>query len=140
MKIRAIVFEDDEEIRTILEEVLAERGYEVIAFSDPGTCPLHVQPSCKCPPDGLCADIIISDLNMPNVRGLDFLEAQRRKGCKIQHVALISGGWTGAEMRRADETGCRVFAKPLEIQQIHEWLDQVEGKIDARRTLVDWPP
>ena len=138
MAIRAVVFDDEPLLRQLLGAVLERRGYEVFIFSNPGMCPLHVTSSCPCPSGTLCADIIISDLQMPNVNGLDFLEALVGKGCRNPHYAVISGQWTEATISRAKQLGCRLFAKPFDIRDITLWLEEVEASITPERKLLDW--
>ena len=137
MKLRACVFEDDSLIRSLLWTILDNRGYEVFAFPDPAQCPLHLLTECQCPLEDSCTDIIISDLNMLRVRGMDFVEAQLEKGCKCRNVALISGAWSSSDLARAESSGCKVFTKPLELDQIDQWLDEIEKKTDSRRTLIE---
>ena len=81
---------------------------------------------------------------MPEVRGLEFVQAQLKKGCKCHHIALISGGWSEAEQLQARQLGCQVFSKPIQIAQIQKWsdaiqkwLDAVEEKLDPERELFD---
>lgn len=72
MKIRALVFEDNDQLRSLISTILEMRGYEVFTFSEPGSCPLYLKDKCPCPLKHTCADIIITDINMPSVTGLDF--------------------------------------------------------------------
>lgn len=138
MRKRAFVFDDDEVIRKIIESILDDRGYEVLAFSDPGLCPLYRTTTCQCTSEQTCGDIIISDVNMPNVNGLRFVEKQKEMGCKVKHVALMSGGWSDSDLQRAQELGCQVFHKPFTVDEIYRWLDDCEKRIDASRMLANW--
>ena len=137
MRLRAFVFEDDDQIRSLLWKLLDRRGYEVFTFPDPGVCPLYISHECQCTLGNACADIILSDVNMPDVRGLDFVEAQLKKGCKCRHIALMSGDWSKADLLRAEGIGCRVFSKPFLIEPISRWLDEVEKATDPQRKLTD---
>lgn len=138
MRLRAMIFDDEAALRRILELVCARRGYEVITFPDPEVCPLHAMPLCPCPSGTLCADIIISDINMPRVNGVDFIEALASKQCAVPRIALMSGGWSDADRMRAARLGCQLFTKPLSIAQFEAWLDTVESIIAPARRLLDW--
>ena len=138
MRLRVFVFEDDELVRSLLWRMLDMRGYEVFTFPDPHLCPLHVSKACQCAPGQACGDVIISDLDMPNVRGLEFVEAQLAKGCKCVNVALMSGNWSESELERTREIGCKVFAKPFQLNEIDRWLDEIEKQTDPNRELFDW--
>ncbi len=138
MKKRVLILDDDDIIRSMLWGVFDRRGYEVFTYSDPSYCPLYLAPGCKCTREEACADIIVSDLDMPNVKGLDFVESQLQKGCRCQAIALISGSWSDEDLRRAQRINCKVFAKPFHVEQIAQWLEEVEKGISADRKLSDW--
>ncbi len=140
MRLRAYVFDDDENIRTLLSTILTNRGYEVEVFADPRLCPLALEENCACPHGSACCDIIISDLHMPRTSGLDFLEIRKRKGCKVENMAMISGGWTKDLQQRAAELGCKTFDKPFLISALNEWLAECERRVDPNRGLADLSP
>jgi len=136
--IRALVFEDNRELRRLLSEILRLRGYEVIGFPHPGACPLFALESCMCQPSYACTDIIISDVDMPYSDGLSFMNHLHDKGCGCRHIALMFGDWEKQDMDRAREMGHKVFHKPFEISELNDWLSEVESKIDPARELVEW--
>jgi DNA-binding response OmpR family regulator len=138
MRPRALIFDDDPLIRQLLWAVCDRRGYEVVTFPDPGLCPLHTRERCLCDSEASCTDIIISDLDMPCVKGLDFVEALLVKGCHCRHIALMSGAWSDHDIARARELGCKLFTKPFHISEIMEWLAQVERTLAPNRKLQDW--
>ena len=139
MKIRAFVFEDDESILALISSILIERGYEVLSFPEPLFCPVYLNSECQCPMEYMCGDIFIIDINMPNVTGLEFIEKLIRNGCKAitQNKAVISDAWTDAELKHAKILDCHIFFKPLTNDEIIEWLDKCEKRIDPNRKLVD---
>ncbi len=138
MRPRALIFDDDPLIRQMLWLVFDRRGYEVFSFPDPGLCPQHLRCRCACASDTACADIIISDLDMPRVKGLDFVEEPRGKGCHCRNIALMSAAWSAHDAVRARGLGCKLFTKPFPPSDILEWLAQVEGALDPGRKLQDW--
>lgn len=138
VRIRAFVFEDDEVIRSVLRRLLQRRGYEVLASSEPGSCPLYLTDACPCPLNHVCGDIILSDIDMPGMTGLEFVQNQIKNGCKVKNIALMSGSWVYPDPQRAHELGCKIFCKPVAISEINKWLDDCEKKIDPNRILDDW--
>jgi CheY-like chemotaxis protein len=123
---KALVFDDEPGVLALLSELLRRRGYEVACFSDPAFCPLTEQETCPHPVGQPCADIIITDLRMLKINGLDFAEHQRKKHCKCQHFALISGFWTDTDLNRAKKLGVKILKKPFYPKDIYAWLDEVE--------------
>jgi CheY-like chemotaxis protein len=138
MKYRALLCEDNEFVREVIKFVLDERNYEVFLFEDAADCPLHSTTECFCNTENLCADIIISDVSMPKVSGLEFVEKLKEIGCKIKHIALVSGYWTEQDISRANEIGSTVFHKPLHPEVLSEWLDECEKNIDPQRILSNF--
>lgn len=112
-------------------------GFEVMTFADPGMCPLHIERECGCGSETACSDVIISDLDMPNVKGLDFVESLVGKGCHCRHIALMSGGWTDKDRARASRIGCKVFEKPFSVDELVEWAKELAKGIPSDRHLND---
>ncbi len=76
---------------------------------------------------------------MPNMTGLEFIENQRKKGCKVPCMAIMSGSWTDAELEQAESLDCNLFRKPFGIDVINRYLDECEIRIVPDRTLSDFP-
>jgi CheY-like chemotaxis protein len=137
-RIRVLVFEDDEAVRTVLWHLLNHKGYEVFTFPDPNLCPLHTHHSCECRLRRACADIIISDINMLETNGLEFIADQQQKGCRVRHFALLSGDWTHENRLRAAQLNCQIFDKPFSNDAFYQWLKECEAQINLDDTLSDW--
>jgi DNA-binding NtrC family response regulator len=138
MRMRVLIFDDDDSIRSMLWHIFDDRGYEIFSFPHPALCPLHLVGACSCPTAQACGDIIISDVNMPNVNGLEFIETQIQKGCKVKNLALMSGAWTVSELQYAQKLGCQTFHKPFTLDEINAWIDDCEGKVTPNRVLSNW--
>ena len=137
MKPRILIFEDNEILRSTLEYILNGLGYEVFTFSDPIECPVFDSIQHKCHEDHACADIVISDINMPTKTGLELIKEQQQKGCQIKYRALMSGNWTDSDLKHAQELGCHIFHKPFDVRKMLEWLDDCVKKINSERKLSD---
>ena len=135
---RAVIFDDNSVIRRVLESFLGHLGYEVFTFPDPRLCPLHVLGKCPCPAFTTCADVIISDLNMADENGIEFLEQLIQKGCLRPQLALMSGDFSDEDLSRASRLGCALFKKPLDMVEFGKWLEEVERSIPSKRTLYNW--
>ena len=138
MRRRAVIFDDNDLIRFSLWHLFDQRGYEVFTFPEPCLCPLHVVQECPCPGDSSCADLIISDVNMLERSGIDFIERLMEKGCRQRHFALMSGAFTDPDRARAARLGCAVFEKPVDMEALTAWVESVEKSIPAERILFDW--
>ena len=78
--------DDDETIRTLGTAILNTQGYEVLSASD-GFGGLSALKSAL-------PDIIISDLQMPNMNGFEFLSVVRKRFPQIP-VIVMSGEFVG---------------------------------------------
>jgi len=135
MKPRVLIFENNDILRSTLKQILDQRGYEVITFPDPAMCPVYDSVNHNCPLDHVCADIIISDVNMPTKSGLELIKDRKLNGCKIKYRALMSGDWTDSDLQNAQELGCRVFHKPFIFEEMLLWLDDCTERINSERKL-----
>lgn len=137
MRPRILIFEDNDILRSTLKYILNEQGYEVFAFSQPRMCQLHDSANHNCPVDHACADIIISDVNMPTKTGLELIKEREQKGCIVKYRALMSADWTDADLKYAQELGCHIFHKPFDIKEMLKWLNESVAKINPERKLSD---
>jgi len=130
MKIRAIVLEDNDSLRTLTCDILKNRGYEVYAFSEPFLSPVYRDSERPYTEEHTCPTIIITDIYMPNMTGFEFIEHLKSKGCKIQNIAIMSGRWTNKNIKHAKRLGCHMFKKPFKIDEVEKWLDECEKELD----------
>ena len=136
MKYRTILCEDNESVREIVNFILQERGHEVFSYKDAGDCPLSTYAGCKCNHKSACSDLIISDVSMPKVNGLEFVKNIKENGCGIKNIALVSGYWTEKDIAEAKSLGCAVFHKPVAPEELFKWIDSCEKNIDPQRVLL----
>ena len=115
MNYRALIFDDMKEIRKMLWKLFDNRGYEVFTFPHPALCPLSEQEVCPCSSEETCADVILSDGNMPIKKGIIFLEEQIRKGCRCKHFGLMSGEFSEEDVSKAKLLGIKLFKKPFKL-------------------------
>ncbi len=134
---KVFILDDDELIRTTLTYFLKQEGYQVESFSQPDRCPVYFSTNCICQANSHCADIIITDINMPGQGGIDFIENQIRKGCKVTHIAVMSGDWASQEMKKAKNLGCKTFSKPFSILAMKEWLDSLKFESSSSEMQID---
>jgi len=82
-----LVVDDDQSIRTTVAMMLADEGYEVSTAEDGFDALLQLK--AKVP------DLIVSDLNMPQMSGFEFLSVIRRRFPQVLVVAM-SGAYESA--------------------------------------------
>ena len=120
-----LVVDDDTDLRETLADLLAERGYNIIA-AEHGLAALQVVRQRDVRPD-----VILLDIMMPVMDGPTFA-VERRKEPRLATVPVIA--WTAH--RSCEEAGQLVGAvvclpKPLKLAKLLAVIESVTGG-DAR--------
>jgi CheY-like chemotaxis protein len=137
-KPRAIICDDDYQILDLFRSVLEEMGYEVLTAETPVTCAFYRDHADSCPQHHRCADILITDYSMPCMTGLELLEMQHQRGCKLtsKNKALITGSEDSELRKKTAELGCHIFPKPLIIPALIAWLQECEKRFNLSEPLA----
>ena len=122
-KLRVIVFEDNKAVSDLLRKFLQSFGCEVQAFTDPTVCDAIATSACACPKETACADILITDMMMPNMTGLELLKLQRKRGCKAldANKALVTASCSSQLQIDVEELGSKYINKPFRMSELREW-------------------
>lgn len=133
---RAIVCDDDPAILELVASFFEERGYDVIALAEPVPCGADGG-GPRCDGRHLCADVIVTDLQMPGASGIELLESQERAGCPIpaMNKAVLSGGLDHDALAAVRRLGCAWFRKPFSFTQIGAWVRECEFRTDLAQPL-----
>ena len=135
MRLRAFIFDDKPSVRKFISHLLQVRGYEVYEFSEISNCPLFLHDKCVCHENSVCCDIAIADAKGLKISGLEFMEHQIKKGCKIPHFAIVSSYCSELNQEYAEQLKCKIFQKPFTVKEFYCWLDSCEKQIDPERKL-----
>jgi CheY-like chemotaxis protein len=137
-RLRILLLEDNGFIRLALSTLLRKRGWEVFSYAYPGLCPLLASPGCECNAAEVCADALVTDLEMPSMNGLAFVRALLQKGCRIPNLAMITDSLSHELLAEARAVGFAVFEKSAGVAALVDWLGDVEAKLGADRQLAHW--
>jgi CheY-like chemotaxis protein len=138
MTTRILVFGDHEELGNLYSLFLRSKGYEVLHFPSPATCALITRQKCTCPRDHVCADILIADMDMEGMTGLDLIRHQKDRGCLAlpEHKAVLSRSFTNKQEHEASALGCKTLRKPFRLLDMMEWVKKCEMNIPPDRRLT----
>ena len=106
---RILVIDDNAAIRELLRFLLEEEGYEVIEAADGAE---GLQRYQAAP-----ADLVITDLQMPGMDGLELLQALRRM---VPTPVLMAISGDQEALTQAKRFTPHTFAKPLPLEQVLE--------------------
>lgn len=113
---RILVVDDDPGIRGVLERFLSERNYRVATAVDGGEA---METLRNDPPD-----VVLLDLQMPKLSGLDVLRRIQTEGIEVATIAL-SGHPAGEEYLGPDslKLGATEFiVKPFDLEDLETRL------------------
>jgi CheY-like chemotaxis protein len=99
---KIFIFEDDGSMRELLTRFIQRQGYKVDAFTSPEK---GIPEVFATPPD-----LIISDINMPGMSGLEMTSAIRNRGLNIP-IVLITGNLSKEAASRAESLSVRYLLK-----------------------------
>lgn len=123
---RVLLVEDDESIREYFEEELTYSGYEVVSAVD-GEDGIHAYFRTK-------PDLIVSDIRMPKVDGLEFLAKVRMTDKSIPFI-LCSGYYPGLsqDLAASGQKPDKILEKPLTVDSL---IESLESLLDKQKTAV----
>ena len=110
--VKVLVADDSKAMRMIVLRTLRQAGVKVTEV-----CEAEDGSDALTKLDGFGADVILSDWNMPNMSGIEFLEALRARGVNIP-FGFVTSETTPAMRERAIEAGAAfMIAKPFTPDQ-----------------------
>ncbi|GJL58484.1 MAG: response regulator [Nitrospirales bacterium] len=129
IKDRILLVDDDQRHRTCLKEFLELRGYMCLEAGN-GVEGLETLQKES-------VSVIITDNNMPQMDGLDFIEQVNHKySQEILSIFLITAQLSHIVRLRAFKNGVnRVFEKPLDFQELCNAVDWVT-KFDIHQSTT----
>ncbi len=132
---KVLILEDDVQVLSLLKLAFQRRGCEVVAYTQPESCPLNA-PMCPCSMHPACPDMILSDLDMPVTTGLEFMDRLTEKKCRCKNFALMTGkSLDREEIQRIEQSGTIFFFKPFELAQVYAWINNVKNKSIATEQI-----
>lgn len=114
---RILVAEDDAEMRRLVVEALRKDGYTVLEAADGGRL-LVTLAHQRVDHDGIdLADLVISDVRMPVVSGIEILEQVRAAHWTTPVILMTAFGDEGTR-DRARSLGALLFDKPFDLDDL----------------------
>jgi DNA-binding NtrC family response regulator len=113
---RILIADPDRETRDLLEAFCAERGAEAVVTTD-GVRALRLASALE-------VDLVVAELRLPGMGGLDLIEALARAGRRVP-VVIVAAFGSVEDAVRAMHAGAKDFvSKPFSREQIDLCLDR----------------
>jgi response regulator RpfG family c-di-GMP phosphodiesterase len=137
-KRRAVLIDDEEIVVNMFKDFFSTRRYEVLSYTRPVVCPFPDENRYLCNTNYPCADVIITDINMSGMNGLELLQEQSRRGCKLknENKAVLSKYLDEESCRKINQLGYAFFHKPIDLSKFLAWLDECEKRVDLSQRLA----
>lgn len=113
-----LLAEDDKEMRALLAHALRRAGYEVVECGDGIDLFEHLRAYFMPVAEPRKVDLVISDIRMPGLSGLEILEGLHKRGA-FPPVVLITAFGDAATHAAAERCGAlATFDKPFDIDDL----------------------
>jgi len=123
-----LIIEDDEEMRSLLKELLEDEGFETQCASNGADALREI---VKKP-----FDLIVTDIEMPGLTGLDILPEMKRLRPEASIIVMTSFASEEVYRRSLEKGAGGYLEKPIHIEKlkalIHEMLSAKQGMRGAR--------
>jgi CheY-like chemotaxis protein len=122
---KILVIDDVAGVRKTIAAILRRAGHDVTEAAD-GSNGLAVAPTLR-------PDVVVTDLLMPGVDGVEVIDRLKSMGGKAPRVLAISGGGSlvGAEeaLSMAQTTADATLRKPFDAAELNEAVDRLMGRV-----------
>jgi len=116
--VRVLLAEDDDEMRRLIAETLRKDGYQVMEAPNGKDLMSVVEELQNSEGRSTVADVIISDIRMPGMDGLEVLKEFRRRDLTMPFILITAFGDEETH-RRAEELGATaIFDKPFDLDDL----------------------
>ncbi len=119
-----LVIEDEEAQREALSGHLRKQGFEVLTAANGRRGVEALQQSL--------VDLILTDLRMPDMDGMEVLQAARQLNPEVEVVIITAHGSVGGAVEAMQGGACHYLEKPIDLDE----LDAVVARALERHHLV----
>ncbi len=124
-----LLADDDPSLRSLLAAFLRHDGYEVIEVGSGSEILNHVEGSLRHPAVYPHVNILVTDIHMPGLSGLDAMASLATAQC-LPRTIVMTGAGNWEERDRALALGAvLVLSKPFAIDELRAAVSQQFSKV-----------
>jgi DNA-binding NtrC family response regulator len=124
---RVLIVEDDQAARVGLEQLVTSWGFVAESASD-GEEALEKVTSFR-------PAIVISDLVMPRMDGLELLRTLQQQGADVTTLLLTAQGTVETAVEAMKEGAYDYLTKPIDLQRLKVLLDKIVQRLETMREV-----
>jgi DNA-binding NtrC family response regulator len=119
-KLRILVVDDESGVRKLLEKAFTSKGHSVDVISDAASAMEIIDA-------GTIYDIIITDVRMPGINGMDLYKLIIRRMPEMKNrVIVITGDVMGEDIKSfLTDYQIPYLTKPFKVKEIEEKIDNI---------------
>jgi two-component system response regulator TctD len=131
MAMNLLLVEDDASMRTTLERTLSRRGMRITTCADGAQAVAQWRASAP--------DVVLLDLSLPGVDGLDVLEQARREGLRTPVLVLTARGTIGDRILGLNAGADDYLPKPFDLDELEARVRALARRIPATSSPASAP-
>jgi two-component system response regulator HydG len=128
MSLRILVVDDQQDIREVMALELAGAGYHAEAHESAASALAALEKGQW--------DVVLTDLRMPNMDGIQFLKEIRARDSEIAVILITAHGTVNTAVDAMREGASDFLLKPFDFSQLKVRLERVEETRELRREVV----
>jgi PAS domain S-box-containing protein len=129
-KWKVLLIDDEKDIRDVLTISLQDAGYEVVSVAD-GKAGLR-----RC--EEFAPQIVITDIRMPGIDGIQVLEAIKKKHPDIEVIVATAFGEMDLAIRALQLDASDFITKPIGDESLYLALKRAKERFVSRKQLKDY--
>jgi DNA-binding NtrC family response regulator len=127
MRERALIAEDNEDMRDLIQEVLEDAGYETIAVSNGRQALSHIEKENEL------IDLVITDVRMPEMTGDELLAKVRELRAEAPVIVITAFGSVEQAVEMVKAGAYQYLTKPFDNRDILRLVEEaLEGSAAQR--------
>jgi len=127
---KALIIEDDEGMRSLLEDFFKEEGFEVDSVSN-GSEAFRILVR-----DAF--DLIITDIRMPGLTGLDILPGIKRLHPEAPIIVITAFGSEEVHRKAMKRGATAYLEKPLHFSELRTMVQKIRSANEKNRGTGKW--
>jgi two-component system response regulator AtoC len=122
---RVVVVDDEPKMQRVLEILLKRKGHEVACAGSAEQALVQLQ--------SWPADLVISDLRMPGMSGIDLLKTVRASGNDVPVIIMTAFGTVETAVEAMKLGACEYILRPFDVNALELSIDRILAMGTMRR-------